>query len=510
MACQAIRISEKDSVATLLADGKKGAAAAVRLGERTEEVILLEDIPFGHKAAVRRIEKGEPVLKYGEEIGRATQRIEKGAWVHVQNIESVRGRGDLEAEPGSVPGDDFCGMAENGRITMEPPALDASSLTFPGWPRPDGQVGTRNFVGVLSAVACANDVALRAAGPHAAVFTHQQGCSQTAPDVRLVEKVLVNLGRNPNLGAVVLLSLGCESVRSEWVAEEIRKSGKPVELIVLQKEGGLTESAEKARAAVERLWKAIESDPVPCPVSKLRVGLKCGSSDTTQGLSANLAVGKATDIFTAAGARVVIGETTEFMGAEHIAARRAKDGRVAKQIVETVAAMEARARAMGVDMRGGQPTRGNIAGGLSTIEEKSLGALAKAGSSVFQAVVPYGSVSEAPGLTFMDAPGREPEMLTGLAAAGCNLVAFATGRGAPQGFPFVPVVKVTGNIRTWNVMREHMDVCVSGVITGDESVGSAGKRVFEALMAAARGEPTAAEKSGYTNSMNIWTVGPAI
>ena len=511
MTCQAIRISSADNTATLLEAGARGEPALVRLGEQSMTLELQEDIPFGHKVAVEAIGEGDPVLKYGEVIGRARIAIAPGAWVHVHNIESTRGRGDLEAEEPSSPGaleDEPQDLG--GRLTLEPPILDASGRTFMGYPRRDGSAGTRNFVGVISAVACANDVAMRAAGPHAAVFTHQQGCSQTAPDVRQVERVLAGLGRNPNLGAVVLLSLGCESVRSEWVADEIRRSGKPVELIVLQKEGGLTESAAKARAAVDRLWQEIQADPVPVPFSKLKLGLKCGSSDTTQGLSANLALGRATDIFAACGARVVIGETTEFMGAEHIAARRAAGPGVARAIIEAVSRMEARARAMGVDMRGGQPTRGNIAGGLSTIEEKSLGALAKAGSAVFQAVTGYGEACEAPGLVMMDAPGREPEMLTGLAAAGCNVIAFATGRGAPQGFPFVPVVKVTGNARTWRLMREHMDCFAGGVMTGGQSVQEAGAEVFEALMRAAGGAPTAAERSGYVNSMNIWTTGPVI
>lgn len=508
MGATGIRINARDNVATLLSDGRKGEELEVR---GADPVRLLEDVPFGHKASLVRIAKGEPVLKYGEEIGRAAANIEPGAWVHVQNLESERGRGDRAAAACEKrPGEPLPEIFFPDRAALEPPLFDARGLTFQGYPRSDGTAGTRNFVGVLAAVACVNDVVLRAASPHAALFTHQQGCSQTAPDVRQVERVLVNLGRSPNLGAIVLVSLGCESVRSEWVADEIRRNGRPVELVVLQKEGGLESSVEKIRGAVARLWEKIEAKPVPVPIAKLRVGLKCGSSDTTQGLSANPAIGRVVDTLVAAGARVVIGETTEFMGAEHIAARRAANPQVARSIFEAVAAMEARARAMGVDMRGGQPTRGNIAGGLTTIEEKSLGALAKAGSAVFQAVVPYGAVSEAPGLTMMDAPGREPEMLTGLAAAGCSAILFATGRGAPQGFPFVPVVKVTGNARTWSLMREHMDCSVAGVIDGAEPLEEAARRVFDALMRTCRGEPTAAERCGYVNSMNIWTTGPTI
>ena len=188
----------------------------------------------------------------------------------------------------------------------------------------------------------------------------------------------------------------------------------------------------------------------------------------------------------------------------------AADKETAESIVRLVRRMEERALAVGVDMRGGQPTRGNIAGGLSTIEEKSLGALAKAGSAVYQKVIDYGDRTDVRGLVMMDAPGREPEMLTGLAAAGCNLIVFSTGRGAPQGFPFVPVVKITGNERTYRVMNEHMDMCVSGVMSGTQSVADAARELLEEVLAVASGKPSKAERCGYNNSMNIYVTGPVI
>ena len=322
--------------------------------------------------------------------------------------------------------------------------------------------------------------------------------------------VLLKDALNPNLGAVFLVSLGCESVPSQKVLEAVRAAGKPAEMIVIQQEGGLTAAVEKGRKIVKDLVDKIKADPVAVSVSKLRVGLKCGSSDTTQGLSANVVVGSLTDVLASAGAGVVIGETTEFMGAEHIAARNAADKETAESIVRLVRRMEERALAVGVDMRGGQPTRGNIAGGLSTIEEKSLGALAKAGSAVYQKVIDYGDRTDVRGLVMMDAPGREPEMLTGLAAAGCNLIVFSTGRGAPQGFPFVPVVKITGNERTYRVMNEHMDMCVSGVMSGTQSVADAARELLEEVLAVASGKPSKAERCGYNNSMNIYVTGPVI
>ncbi len=509
----AIWIAQTDNTATMLRDAAAGenVAAALAGGAEVKTVTLRENIAFGHKLALNDIKAGDEIFKYGEVIGCASAPIACGEHVHVHNVESLRGRGDGSGigheDDLSVP-ETFVG---SGRLVLKTPQTDAQEKTFLGYPRADGSAGTRNLVGIISCVACANDVVTRLSDiDGAACFTHQQGCSQTMPDVKKITQVLINLALNPNLGAVFLVSLGCESVPSQKVLEAVRAAGKPAEMIVIQQEGGLTAAVEKGRKIVKDLVDKIKADPVAVSVRKLRVGLKCGSSDTTQGLSANVVVGSLTDVLASAGAGVVIGETTEFMGAEHIAARNAADKETAESIVRLVRRMEERALAVGVDMRGGQPTRGNIAGGLSTIEEKSLGALAKAGSAVYQKVIDYGDRTDVRGLVMMDAPGREPEMLTGLAAAGCNLIVFSTGRGAPQGFPFVPVVKITGNERTYRVMNEHMDMCVSGVMSGTQSVADAARELLEEVLAVASGKPSKAERCGYNNSMNIYVTGPVI
>ena len=213
---------------------------------------------------------------------------------------------------------------------------------------------------------------------------------------------------------------------------------------------------------------------------------------------------------TAQGGTAVMGEITEFIGAEHIMAAHAKDQATAQKILDLVARMEARAEAVGCDMRGGQPTPGNIKGGLTTIEEKSLGAIAKAGRAVVQEVCEYGERPQGRGLAVMDSPGREPELLTGLAAAGCNLIVFATGRGAPQGFPFVPVLKVTGNRKTWENLNDHMDLSVAEVIEGRESMPAAADRLFDTVRAVASGTLTKAEVSGYFKATDIYVTGPVI
>jgi altronate dehydratase large subunit len=218
----------------------------------------------------------------------------------------------------------------------------------------------------------------------------------------------------------------------------------------------------------------------------------------------------ATEGLVAEGASVIMGEVTEIIGAEHLMARQCKDEKTGRDLLRLVNRMEQRVKAMGVDMRGGQPTPGNIKGGLTTIEEKSLGAIAKIGGAVVQAVYEYGERPKVKGLVVMDSPGREPELLTGMAAAGANLIVFTTGLGAPQGFPFVPVIKVTGNEVTWRRMQDHMDLSVHGVMDGEESLQQACQRIVEKIIETASGVETKAEVSGYVQAMDIYVTGPVI
>ncbi|MBG0776408.1 MAG: UxaA family hydrolase [Desulfovibrionaceae bacterium] len=386
-------------------------------------------------------------------------------------------------------------------------------MEFMGYRRSNGSVGTRNYVGVLATVVCANETAASIADKvdGAVSFTHQQGCCQTPVDVDRVTNTLIGLGRNPNLAAVLLVSLGCESTNVARVAEEIRASGKRVETIVVQPTGGYFRTvAEGALLVQDMVMEASQVQRTPCTAADLVLGLKCGSSDTTSGLGPNPALGFATDLTVGHGGSVVLGEVTEFIGAEHILARHAKDEAMGQKIVDLVARMEARAMSAGCDIRGGQPTGGNIKGGLTTIEEKSLGAIAKAGTAPIQAVYEYGEQPTVKGLVVMDSPGREPELLTGLASAGCNVICFTTGLGAPQGFPFVPVIKITGNERTQERLRDHIDLSVSGVIDGTETLPQAGQRIFDEMLRVANGKGTKAELSGYTRAMDIYMIGPVI
>ena len=384
-------------------------------------------------------------------------------------------------------------------------------MSFQGYRRQDGSIGTRNYVGIISTVSCANDVTwwISQEVKGSVPFVHGQGCAQTRPDLDQVTRTLISLGWNPNLAGVLIVSLGCESVLADQIAAGIAKSGKPVEMVVIQKVGGakaaVTRGSSLAQAMVAKASKLRREEFAD---SELVLGVKCGASDTTSGLAANPAAGATCDLLIDNGGTCIFGETTEFIGAEHILVRRAATHQVAEKIMNVVARTEKRAIAMGFDMRGGQPTTGNIAGGLTTIEEKSLGAIVKGGSRPIQEVYEYGERPQGKGLFIVDTPGREPEFLTALAAAGAQVVVFTTGLGAPQGFPFIPVIKVTANPATYERLSDHLDMLVS--LTGHTDFAETGRVLYQEIIEVASGKQTKAEILNYGNFPNIFTIGPII
>lgn len=385
-------------------------------------------------------------------------------------------------------------------------------MSFWGYQRPDGSVGVRNYVGVISTVSCANDVTWwisnRVNGT--APFLHQAGCSQMKPDLNHTALTLASLGKNPNLSSVLLVSLGCEGVPVDLVEEGIAKSGKPVKRVVIQKAGATSALKDGIEIANKMVAEASKATREELDDSHLVIGVKCGASDTTSGLAANPAVGAACDLVIDRGGTCVFGETTEFMGAEHILARRAVAPEVARKIFEIVDRLEKRVIARGGDMRGGQPTAGNIAGGLTTIEEKSLGAISKGGTKPIQKVYEYGEHVEGRGLFIVDSPGREPEFLTALAAAGVQVVLFSTGLGAPQGFPFMPVIKITANLMTYERLNEHLDILVGLPHGKGISLNTKGEEIFREVREVASGKLTKAEILGYGNFPGLNTLGPVI
>jgi altronate dehydratase large subunit len=386
-------------------------------------------------------------------------------------------------------------------------------MSFSGYSRNDGQVGVRNYIGIISTVVCANDVTLKISQQieGTAAFLHDQGCTQTPIDLDTVKKTLINLGKNPNLAGVLLVSLGCESIVAEEIESEIAKTGKPVKIVRIQELGGMLPAIAKgSNIAHDMVVEASKIKREEFDDSKLVVAVKCGASDTTSGLISNPSAGAALDKVNEAGGTCIFGETTEFLGAEHTLVRRAVNKEVGEKIINIVTRIEDRAKRMGVDMRGGQPTTGNIKGGLTTIEDKSLGAVVKSGTKPIDDVYEYGDKVTRKGLYIVDSPGREPEFLTAAAAAGAQIIIFTTGIGAPQGFPFVPVLKVTGNPNTYKNLYDHIDMYIEIPEKGENKIKSAGEEIFSELKKIASGKKTKSEVLGYGQFSNIFTVGPVI
>ncbi len=382
-----------------------------------------------------------------------------------------------------------------------------------GYSRTNGDMGARNHVAIIPTAGCVNDFIRKIEQnvPGTVPILHHQGCAQLKPDLEQVTQILIGLGINPNVTGVLVVSLGCESIVPQEVVDGIASSGKPVALLSLQEEGGYTKALRKGIDVASKMCvEANAQERKPFSLEDLVLGIKCGASDTTSGLVANPVIGVVVDRVIDAGGTVIFGETTEIIGAEHILAKRAVNQRVSKRVYEIVERMEAKAKALGVDMRGSQPTGGNIRGGLTSIEEKSLGAIVKGGSRPLQGVLEYGERPIGKGLYFMDSPGMEIVYLTGPAAGGVQALLFSTGLGAPQGFPLYPVIKVCGNERTSNHLAEHIDVDVSPVLRGEETLDEAGDRLFTELEQVVSGKKTNAETLGFDSTVDIYTLGSFI
>lgn len=389
--------------------------------------------------------------------------------------------------------------------------------TFQGYKRPDGRYGSRNLVAIIPSVICANDVAQAVCRQVQGTvgYFHHQGCCQLPTDLRRVTDTLISLGKSPNVAAALIVSLGCEGTDHERMLEELRATGKPVEIIRIQDLGGTSRAIQAGIDAAQSLVLQVSGQQrEEADLAHVVMAIKCGASDTTSGMASNCVIGYVADKLVDLGATVVFGETTEFLGGEHILARRAVGGPygpVGQKIYEIVNQMEQRAKRIGEDMRGGQPTPGNIAGGLSSIEEKSLGAIVKSGHRPIQGVLEYSeAISSQKGLWIKDTPGREPEILTGMAATGAQFMLFSTGRGAPQGFPSMPVIKICGNPNTYARMNHDMDLNAGRIITGEKTIEEVGEEAFALLLQVLSGQMTRNEALTYFGSMDIFCLGPVI
>ena len=460
-----------------------------------EGLAAAERVPAGHKVAVRPIEPGEAVRRYGQVIGFATQPIAPGRHVHVQNC----GMGDFAK-------DYAYGADARPTARVEPPA------TFMGFRRPDGRVATRNYIGVLTSVNCSAHVAgviadvfrrnpLTGQDPLAefpnvdgvVALTHKTGCGMAEGDpLTLLRRTLAGYARHPNFSHVVALGLGCEVNQLGGLIAEQRLAGR-LKSMDIQALGGSRRTVEAGVAFVrEVLAEANAVTREPVPASELCVALQCGGSDGYSGVSANPALGAASDLVVRNGGTVILSETPETYGAEHLLTRRAVSREVGERLVALMRWWEEYTRREGAEMNANR-SPGNKAGGLTTILEKSLGAMAKAGSTNLVDVVRYADPVAAKGFVFMDTPGFDPVAATGQVAGGANLVCFTTGRGSVFGCKPAPSIKLAPNTPMFRRLEEDMDVNCGTILDGDETVQACGARIFELMLRMASGDRTKSE-----------------
>jgi len=381
-----------------------------------------------------------------------------------------------------------------------------------GYHRANGEYGIRNHLLVIPTVICANQVCNRISQtvPGTVSIPHQHGCSQIGADKVRTFETLAGTGKNPNVGAVIIVSLGCEVIDPHELAKDIGATGKPVEVIDIQEVGGSVKAIQKGIEIAKRLRAELDQQPiVQMPISELRIGVKCGGSDATSGMASNPALGVASDILIEKGGTVVISETTEIIGAEHVMAARCSSKEVADKLYHFIERFEVEINRMGADMRGGNPSPGNIAGGLSTIEEKSLGCISKCGTSPLVGAFEYAEAIPGKGLYFMDSPGNDIECVSGMAASGVHLVCFTTGRGTPTGAAVIPVIKITGNERVFKSMEDNLDVDVSAMLAGTLGLNEAGESIWQEIVDVADGKETKAEILGH-QEFSINRIGPTL
>ena len=376
-------------------------------------------------------------------------------------------------------------------------------MTFYGYKRPDGRVGVRNYVLILPASVCASDttriVAQQVNG--AVTFNNQQGCSQVESDQQLTMDVMAGYAANPNVYGTVVVSLGCENCQMDLVVKAIQeRTNKPLKQVIIQECGGTLKAIDKAvRYAKEMAGEATLLQREEFPISELIIGTECGGSDPTSGLAANPLIGKLSDLIVEAGGTSILSETTEFIGAEHILARRAATPEIRDRIFEIVHRYEKALKLHGEEVREGNPSPGNKAGGLSSLEEKSLGCIHKGGHSPINAVYDYAKQVEAKqGLVIMDTPGNDPSSVSAMVAGGAQVVVFSTGRGTPTGNPLAPVIKITGNRITFANMEDNIDVDASPYIYGVKTLDQLGEELLQLVQQVACGKQTKAESLGYT------------
>lgn len=484
----AIRLHDRDNIMVALIALAPGAPLDAGCA-------ATEAIPAGHKVAIRPIGPGEPVLKYGQVIGIATRPIAAGAHVHVQNL----GMGAHKQDYGF------------GSAAGALPAPDAPA-SFQGFHRPSGRVGTRNYVGILTSVNCAGSVARFIAEeaerqgwlaeyPNVdgiVPIVHGTGCGMSGKGegYETLFRTIAGYGHNPNFGAILMVGLGCEVMQiPDLIDRRALKDSARFRYMTIQQTGGTRATVDKGVAILREL--AAEADRATrrtAPASALVMGMQCGGSDGYSGITANPALGIASDLLVAQGGISILSETSEIYGAEHLLTRRA-DQETGRKLIDLIEWWEDyTARNFGE--MDNNPSPGNKRGGLTTILEKSLGAVAKGGSAPLSAVYRYGEPIDQPGFVFMDSPGYDPCSVTGQVASGANLITFTTGRGSVSGYRPVPCIKIASNPDLWRRMEPDMDVDCGAILAG-VTIKEKGREIFDLMLATASGFETKSEAQGF-------------
>ena len=488
------------------------ARTAIKAGGQTgiAGLFAADPVPRGHKIAVRDIAEGQEVHKFGQSIGVATSFIPKGSHVHLHNLAVIESEHKHQF---SVD------IEETGMLPPE------ARRTFMGYDRGAGGVGTRNFIGIITTVNCSATVSKYIADHFnrngglegfdnvdgVVALTHGGGCAinTKSEGYRILIRTLQGYARHPNFGGILMIGLGCETNQIAPILEHYKlEEGKRLRTMTIQGLGGTRKTIETASDIIREMLPEVNAARrTEQPLSGLKVALECGGSDGYSGFSANPALGYASDLIVRNGGTSVLAETPEIYGAEHLLTRRAATPAVAEKLLSRIEWWRDYTHRNDAELNN-NPSHGNKLGGLTTILEKSMGAVAKGGTMPLKAVYEYAEIITEPGFVFMDTPGYDPVAVTGQVAGGCNVICFTTGRGSVSGFKPSPCIKIATNTEMYDHMREDMDINCGDIVTGEDTIEAAGERIFEDIIAVASGKRTLSETYDYgDNEFVPWQVG---